>query len=299
MTSQLIDMSKLPPPQVVSVPDFETLLAGLKADLVAAYPPAADVIELESEPLTKWLERLAYQIITERSKVNDSALAVMLPYATGSDLDVVGSLFDTPRLVIVEANPNANPPIEQVLEDDEAFRERIHLAPRGYTTAGPEGSYVYHARSASGQVLDAKATSPSPGQVVVSVLSRNGDGTADAGLLATVQAALSAKDIRPMTDEVITQSATVVNYTIVANVITLPGPDAATVIEAGRQRLLAYTEQQRRIGRQPTLSGIYGALQVPGVHRIELSQPAAEPVVSETESWRCTSITLTPGGIDE
>ena len=38
--AQIIDMSKLPAPAVVAVPDFETILATLKADMVDAMPLA-------------------------------------------------------------------------------------------------------------------------------------------------------------------------------------------------------------------------------------------------------------------
>lgn len=34
----VIDLSRLPPPQIVDVPDFETLLAERKASFVALYP---------------------------------------------------------------------------------------------------------------------------------------------------------------------------------------------------------------------------------------------------------------------
>ncbi len=298
-TAQLIDMSKLPPPQVVEVPDFEVILAELKADLIGAYPQAAATLQLESEPLTKWLQRLAYRLVLKRSEMNDSALAIMLPYAQGTDLDNIGAYFDTPRLVITPADPDASPPVLEVLEDDEPYRERIHLAPRGFTVAGPEGSYVYHARSASGLVLDASATSPTPGRVVISVLARDGDGTADADLLDLVQAALRSEDIRPMTDEVIVQSATIVNYTIEAVIYTLPGPDSANVLAAAQARVAKYAADLHRLKRRPSLVGIYGALNAAGVDTVDLISPTADIEVGETEASYCTSIDVTYGGTGE
>ena len=84
-----------------------------------------------------------------------------------------------------------------VMESDADFRRRIILAPEGYSVAGPEGAYIFHALSADPDVLDASATSPTPGEVVVTVLSRTGDGTAPPELLATVEAAVSADDVPP------------------------------------------------------------------------------------------------------
>lgn len=300
--AQIIDMSKLPAPAVVVVPEFETILSALKADFVAAMPAelraaVSDTLALESEPLTKWLERLAYQLVVERSDRNDSAHAVMLAYSRGSDLDQLGAIFGVVRLVIVPAQPAAIPPMAAVYEDDDTFRARIQLAPRGYSVAGPVGAYVFHAKTADGQVLDAAATSPTPGRVVVSVLSRLGSGVPSQALLNAVLAAVNADDIRPLTDEVIVQAATIVNYQIAAKIYTLPGPDSSSVLATAQQRVAAYAESMHRIGRRPTLSGIYAALHIEGVDRVELTSPTADVVVGETQASWCTAINVTHGGI--
>lgn len=53
----VIDLSQLPAPQIVDVPDFETLLAERKAAFVALYPADEQdavrrTLALESEPVT-------------------------------------------------------------------------------------------------------------------------------------------------------------------------------------------------------------------------------------------------------
>jgi phage-related baseplate assembly protein len=45
------------------------------------------------------------------------------------------------------------------MEADEDLRQRIVLAPESFSVAGPELAYVFHARSAHPDVLDASATS--------------------------------------------------------------------------------------------------------------------------------------------
>lgn len=299
--AQIIDMSKLPAPAVVAVPDFETILATLKADMVDAMPLAqrADIaatLQLESEPLTKWLQRLAFQLMVERSDRNDSAHAVMLAYARGSDLDQLAAFFGVQRLTIQAADPTTLPPTEAVMEEDDAFRERIQMAPRGYSVAGPVGAYVFHAKTASGQVLDAAATSPAPGTVIVSVLARQGSGVPDQTLLDTVAAAVNAEDVRPLTDEVIVQAAGIVPYQITGQLYTLPGPDSSSVLATAQQRITDYAEAMHRIGRMPTLSGIYAALHIDGVARVELTSPAADVVVGGTQASWCTAIDITYGG---
>jgi len=299
--AQIIDMSQLPAPAVVVVPQFEVILATLKQDLIAAMPAdlrsdTAATLALESEPLTKWLQRIAYQLVVERSDRNDSAHAVMLAYAQHSDLDQLAAFYGVQRLTIVEADPEANPPIEAVMEGDDDFRVRIQMAPRGYSVAGPVGAYVFHAKSADGQVLDAAVSSPSPGWVVVSVLSRAGNGVADQALLDKVNAAITAEDVRPLTDYVQVKSAQIVPYTIVGKVFTLPGPDSSSVIEEGLRRLDAYAASMHRIGRSPTLSGIYAALHIEGVAKVQLTTPAADVAVGDGQASWCTAINVTYGG---
>lgn len=299
--AQIIDMSKLPAPAVVSVPAFETILATLKADMIAAYPQArqaeiASTLQMESEPLTKWLERLAFQLMVERSDRNDSAHAVMLAYAQDSDLDQLGAFYGVQRLTIQAADPGALPPTPAVMESDDALRERIQMAPSGYSVAGPVGAYVFHAKSASGQVLDAAATSPTPGTVIVSVLSRQGSGVPDQALLDTVAAAVNADDVRPLTDEVIVQAAGIVPYQIVGQLYTLPGPDSSSVLATAQQRITAYAESMHRMGRMPTISGIHAALHIDGVARVELTSPAADVPVSGTQASWCTAINVGYGG---
>lgn len=74
---------------------------------------------------------------------------------------------------------------------------RIQSAFEGMSVAGPSGSYEYFARSASGKVADARATSPAPAEVVVAILSADGDGTANEALINEVKAVLNDETVRP------------------------------------------------------------------------------------------------------
>ena len=70
----VIDLSRLPAPQIVDVPDFETLLAERKAAFVALYPAdeqdaVRSTLALESEPVTKLLQESAYREILLRQRV--------------------------------------------------------------------------------------------------------------------------------------------------------------------------------------------------------------------------------------
>lgn len=290
-----IDLSQIPAPDVVSPLDFEGILAAMIADVRSRYPEFSALVE--SEPAYKIFEVCAYRELMVRQSVNDGARAVMLPYATGADLDNLASLFGVVRLVLDPGDAQAVPPVAPTYESDADLRRRTQLALEGFSTAGPSGAYEFHALSASGQVLDAAAISPSPGNVTVVVLSRIGDGEASTELVDTVAAALNDEDVRPLCDAVTVQSATIVDYTIVAALKFLPGPDPATVLEAAQAAVAQYAADQHRIGRDVTLSGIYAALHRPGVARVDLTSPVANIVIADTAASYCTAITITDGGL--
>ena len=94
----------------------------------------------------------------------------MLAYAIDGDLDQLAGNVRLQRLVIQEENLNTVPPTPRVMESNDALRERVQLVYEGLTTAGPRNSYILHARNASALVADATAESPSPAEVVVTVL---------------------------------------------------------------------------------------------------------------------------------
>lgn len=290
-TFTAIDLSQLPAPSIIEQLDFETILGEILADFLERDPN--HTAPLESDPAYKILEVAAYREMLLRQRVNDGARGVMLAYAVGSDLDQIGANFSVKRLLIQAANPNAIPPLPAVYESDEDFRRRIQLSFEGFTTAGSEGSYVFHGLSAAADVKDISAVSPVPGVVTVYVLSRTGDGTASTSLLGAVDAAVNGESVRPMTDQVVVQSASIVPYTVNAELVMYPGPDAALIRQTAEAAVARYVDSLHRIGYDVNLSGIYAALHQPGVQRVNLISPAANMVIGTGEAGFCESITVT------
>lgn len=287
----VVDLSQLPAPNVVETLDFETILSAMIADLQERDPTFTALVE--SDPAYKILEVCAYRELLMRQRVNEAAKAVMLAYATGSDLDQLGANVGVQRQVITPADDTTVPPTPAVMESDEDFRARIQLSPEGYTTAGSEGSYVFHGLGADADVKDIQAISPEPGKVTVYVLSRTGDGTAPAETIAAVASTLNGETIRPMTDEVTVLSANIVNYTITAELTLFPGPDANVVLQSAIDAVTAFAEAQRRIGYDVTLSGLYHALHQPGVQNVSLTSPTASLVLGDGQASYCTAINVT------
>ncbi|CHC77922.1 baseplate assembly protein [Salmonella enterica] len=302
--SGTIDLSQLPPPVVVEPLDFETLFAQRKAAFIAMYPEdeqeeIARTLELESEPITMLLEENCYRELLLRQRVNEAARAVMLAYSTDSDLDNLAVNFNVERLTIQEEDDSVTPPIEAVMESDPDLRTRTQQAFEGLSVAGPTAAYEFWGRSADGRVADISAVSPTPACVTISVLSREGDGTASDDLLSVVAAALNDEEVRPVADRVTVQSAEIVPYQIDATLYIYPGPEAEPVRQASEQQLQAYIAAQNRLGRDIRLSAIYAALHVEGVQRVELTQPVADIVLSDYQASHCTEYTITVGGYDE
>lgn len=267
-----IDLSTLPAPNVVEVLDYESILAERKDELVAAFPAAeqeaiAARLALESEPLTKLLQENAYRELVWRQRVNEAALATMLAFATGSDLEQIAAHFNVYRLTITAATDTE----AAVMEGDAALRERTQMAMEGLSTAGPRNAYIFHARSADGRVADAWADSPNPAEVVLTIQSALGDGTADAELLGVVDIYVGDEDRRPLADRVTLQSAEVIEFEVEAVLhLDTVGPESEPIRAAAEARLATLVNRRRRLGWEVNRSGLDAALHIEGVKRVVL-----------------------------
>ena len=324
-----VDLSRLPAPAIVEPLDFETIFAASLAQFQAYFPTFDAAVE--SDPVVKLIQLFAYRELLFRQRVNDTARAVMPAYAIGADLDNLAATFGIERFILVPGNPEEG--IAPIYEADVDFRRRMVLAPEGYSVAGPAGAYVFHALSADGDVLDASVDSPEPddiralvlgvlaangasgglvtamtnalnaadwpGDVKVTVLSRTGNGAADGDLLDAVDARLNGNAIRPLTDSVTVQSATIVNFAVIAAITFLSGPDSAVVMAEAQSRLAAYLAATHRLGRDVTRAGIIAALHAEGVQNVLLTAPAADVVINRQQAGHCTGVTLTNAGTGE
>ena len=294
-----IDLSSLPAPTIVESLDYAAILQEMVDDLKAR--DVAFTAIVESDPAFKVLEVCAYREMLIRQRVNDAARGVMLAYATGNDLDQLGAIFGTTRKVLVPAAPTAIPPRLAVMETDTDFRYRVTLALEGLSTAGPEGSYLYHALKVAG-VKHATIVGPptvSPGNVLVTVLGLTGNGAPSATVISNVTQALNAESVRPLTDAVTVQGATIQNYSITATIFTFPGPDSSVVMAEAQASAQEFATQNHKVGNDINLSAIFAALHVDGVQKVNLVSPAANIVCNHTQAPFCTSIALTYGGLSQ
>ena len=153
-----IDLKDLPAPSIIEAVAFEDILAARMADaplqaarINAPYTAAT----LETDPIRIDQRVSAFREMGLRQKYNDDVKGVFLASSWGSNLDQVASDLSVKRLTITPADPAASPPAPTVYESDDALRERRRLAPEALSTAGPEGAYLYFAKS----VVDAQGVS--------------------------------------------------------------------------------------------------------------------------------------------
>ncbi|VVS90707.1 baseplate assembly protein [Desulfoluna spongiiphila] len=286
-----IDLTRLPAPDVVEELSYETILDQWKNTFRDHWTGAEDapMLDLESDPVVKLLEAGAYRELLLRQRINDSARAVMLAYAVGSDLDNLAALTPAVRKEIHPGDPKAVPPVPSVLESDDEFRRRLQMAPESFSVAGPEGAYLYAALKVPG-CRDASVTSPSACKVEVTVLGREGDGTPSDAVVEAVQTALAHGDVRPLTDEVTVKKATILPYTVHATLAFYDGPDTQVAAEAARDAITEYARIHHRLGDGITLSGIYAALHQPGVRKVTLTSPTADISTLAHQATYCTAL---------
>ncbi len=282
-SSTAIDLSRLPPPAVIPVLTFEAILADMIAS-VRQLMPTFDAT-IDSDPAVKILQVAAYRELFNRQAFDDASRQVLVAYATGSNLDQLGALVGVPRLTVTPADPATG--TAAVMEDDDAFRRRIVLAPEAFSVAGPETAYVSLALGADATIADASASSPAPGEVLVSVLARGGNGAASAAQIAAVTAAVTDPYKRPLTDHVTVASASIVPFVVVARLAVYRGPDSSVVLAAAQARLATVLAQARRLGRDVPRSALIAALHAEGVQRVDLTAPAADIVIDPTQAAHC------------
>lgn len=307
----MIDMSTVAPPDVVQPIDFEAVLADLKVEMLARLPALADVLELESEPITKLLQLMAYREVLLRQRVNEAARAVMVAYAVAGDLEQIGANYGVTRL------PG---------ETDLRLRHRVQQAFNRLAAAGPAEAYRQHALGVSADISDVQVFSEAPGRVTVSVLALARVPAAEAspdqaaagqalfgastvpGMVNTIQpnggplllqvlAALNAENVRPLTDHVVVRAPRAIAYTVDAVLEVLPGPDPELVRARRNAALLAYLRSCQTQGTDVTRAGITAALVEPAVKDVRLAAPLANVVVGAGEIAVCIGSSVTTEAI--
>lgn len=275
-----VNLSDLAPPDIIETLDYEEILQRMKDDLVARDPEFVHL--LESDPAMKVMEVAAWRELVIRQRVNDGARANLLAFAGKDDLEHLAAFYDVERL------PN---------EDDVALQRRIQEKITGWSTAGSRAHYRFHALSADVRVRDARADSPEPGRVRVSVLSSEGSGYPSDELLQAVRDRVASEEIRVLTDTVEVVACGILYVDVTANIYLYPETQVQ-LMDTIRARFLEDFDNTRGLGWDLTRSWIIAHMFLEGVQRVELESPLENIIADENACVALNSLTINLAGRD-
>lgn len=195
-------------------------------------------------------------------------------------------------------------------ESDDRYRARLMTGPESFSVAGPRNAYRFHAMSAHQSIIDVGVIGPQLTWVGDLIVSTNNvptgavyiyplvaGGVPDADILARVEAALNAEDVRPLCDLPKVLAPTAVDYVIHAALTLYATADAAAVLVAARAAIDVFVaDRAAGLGRDVVPSQVISVLSVAGVYQVALSDLALL-TLDESQWARCTNITLTIAGV--
>lgn len=185
-------------------------------------------------------------------------------------------------------------------EKDESFRERIHIAPESFSSAGPREAYEYWARTASKDIADVLVHSPAPVEVEIRVLMAGGN-LPTTEVLHAVDAACNDRRVRPLTDKVTVLAPRAVDYDIALTYYI----DSDNVTQASAIQVAVQTAvdefvlwQKSRIGRDILPSELIRRVMNAGARRVELASPAFQ-TIANTDVAVADTVTVAYGGLED
>lgn len=187
------------------------------------------------------------------------------------------------------------------VENDESLAERVYLAPGAYSTAGPEDGYLYHAKKYNAAIGDVVATSDhEAGQVDIVFIMADGSKPG-AAMISGLQAYLSGKTIRPMTDKLTVKAPEEVTYSInLTYYINRSDSARAVAIQAAvAQAVEEYKTWQRTIGRDVNPSQLAAMVMEAGAKRVTVTAPTFAAVAATKVAALTESATVTYGGLED
>lgn len=254
-------------PGIIENLSYDALFERLREAFIALWPDTVqedwrDTLALESEPVVKVLETLAYLELLLRARINAAARANLLAFAKSTDLDRLADFYGLTRFTG---------------ESDEDFRRRVVVRIQGSSTAGPREHYHHHTLSAHKDVRDAHIASPRPGLVLIAVLPKAGSDAQS--VLDAVKTRVLADDVRVLTDTVQILLAKQHPVRITASIQLNKTADPSILLNC--KATITKHVAALGLGDSLTLSAIMAALHQDGVLGVNLQAPTVDVTVDE------------------
>lgn len=288
-----LDITNLPPPQVIEQFDYEQIVARQKATFQDVWEtirqdnpslslPDYDVAMLVTDPVVIGIEAESYREDLLRARINDALKATLLAFARGNDLDNLAFFYDVSRMAG---------------ELDDRLVQRVILAIQGRSTGGTEPRYKFIAMSADIRVRDAVVYTEGRSPLIrVAVFSTTPGGVASADTLANVNAALQNPAVKMVNDTIVVASAVQQVVDIEADVWLLPDADATTTLTAAEVNLRAAWAVAQGLGRDLTTSWWSAKLMIEGVHKATPVTPSSDTVAPPAQAIAIGTVKLNNKG---
>ncbi|MDT3416181.1 phage-related baseplate assembly protein [Brevibacillus aydinogluensis] len=185
-------------------------------------------------------------------------------------------------------------------ESNDAYAERMRQAPESFSVAGPEGAYIYWARTANSLIVDVSVRSPSPGVVEIRPLLQNGQIPGQE-ILDQVLVACSDRKVRPLTDFVQVLAPETISYDITLTYwISTSDSSVATSIQARVQKAIEEYKlwQKTKLGRDIDPSELITRVKNAGAKRVAVASPVYQAVDAHQVAVE-NLVTVTYGGLED
>ena len=186
------------------------------------------------------------------------------------------------------------------IESDDGYRERIRQAPESFSVAGPDGAYIYWAKSTSQQIIDVAVYSPNPGEVEIRPLLVDGELPGQE-LIQAVYETCNDRMIRPLTDRVTVLAPESVSYTVILTyyINRNNSTTSLAIQEAVSKAVSDYVIWQKsKIGRDVNPSELVWRVRAAGASRVAVALPL-HTVLDIHQVAIAGTVTATFGGLED
>lgn len=208
--------------------------------------------------------------IVKKGELKTTAVSVLDKFIKSSPLKC--EYIQTPFPFVLKAKQTSEFGGGAEVESDERLKERAVLSLERFSTAGSKKAYIYHALSANAKVEEASVLNGGPG--IVKVYLKTSDMSEETR--QSVADYLSGEKVRPLTDTVIVENATIKNIEVRAELELTD-----MFLQDSIDKEIKASKSSLSIGEDLNLSYVYSTLHKNGVYRARLITPSADTKVGD------------------
>lgn len=287
-----IDLSAYPQPEIIEALDYEAILSEHVATFQQIWEikralnplmPEYDVGLLETDPVKIVLEAASYRELMLRARINLAAMANLVAFASGSDLDHLAAFYGVLRLTG---------------EADVDFRDRLLIEIKGRSTGGSSYWYQAAALRADVRIKAAVVYRERLFPVIhIALLSKENGGIPDRVMLDAVSSMVMSDRVRLMNDTVVVEAAVNSTTNIEADIWLLPNFPTAIIDNLPAILRAAWTAESS-VGFDLEPSWIEARLHVAGVKKVNCVSPTQAVIADPGVAIALGNIKLNFKGYD-